>query len=135
MIRIMSDNDVRGNVGRLLEICRASPWGELWTDLDVDVCTFMDLGLAESASDAAVWRACQQNGVVLITGNRNADGPDSLEVTIRNENSLQCLPVLTISDRDRIARDRRYAESVLERLIEFLIDLEALRGAGRLFLP
>ena len=52
-----------------------------------------------------------------------------------NENSLQCLPALTISDRDRIARDRRYAESVLERLLEFLIDLEALRGAGRLFLP
>ena len=48
MIRIMSDNDVRGHVGRLLEICRASPWGELWNDLGVDVCTFVDVGLAES---------------------------------------------------------------------------------------
>ena len=135
MIPIMSDNDVRGHVARLLEICRASPWHDFWTDLGVDVCTFTDLGLAENASDATVWRACQESGVVLITGNRNADGPESLEITIRNENGPRCLPVLTVSDRDQIARDREYAELVLERLFEILIDLEALRGAGRLFLP
>ena len=135
MIRIMSDNDVRGHVGRLLEVCRTSPWDEIWTDLGVEVCTFADLGLSEDADDAAVWHACQRNEIVLITGNRNADGPTSLELTIRNESTAQCLPVLTIADRGRLARDREYAESVLERLLEVLIDLEALRGAGRLFLP
>ena len=78
---------------------------------------------------------CQRQGIVLITGNRNAEGPESLEITIRNENGPDCLPVLTIADRDRLMRDREYAESVLERLLETVIDLKVLRGAGRLFLP
>ena len=135
MIRIVSDNDVRGHVERLVEICRASAWEELWVDLSIEVCTLLDLGLEENASDATVWRTCQQQNVVLITGNRNADAADSLEVTIRNEGGATSLPVLTISNRERVARDRSYAESVLVRLIEILMELEELRGAGRLFLP
>ena len=135
MTRVMSDNDVRGHVDRLVEICRATPWIEFWNDLEVDVFTFVDLGLAENASDAVVWRTCQEYGVVLITGNRSADDLESLEVTIRNENTPHSLPVLTISDRERLAHDREYAEFVLIRLLETLIDLGNVRGAGRLFLP
>jgi hypothetical protein len=104
-------------------------------DLACVLCTFEDLGLPEDASDAAAWQACQHAGVLLITGNRNAQGPESLEITIQQRNRPDCLPVLTLADPDRIARDRGYAESVVERLFEVLIDVEALRGAGRLFLP
>jgi len=135
MVRIMSDNDVRGHVSRLMDICQGGPWAELWDELECAVCTFGDLDLLEDATDAAVWQACQQGGVLLITGNRNAEGPESLEITIRQRNTPNSLPVLTLADPDRIARDRVYAESVVERLFDVLIDIEMLRGAGRLFLP
>jgi hypothetical protein len=135
MTRIMSDNDVRGHVVRLLQICHSSSWNEIWIELSIDVFAFDDLGLDENASDATVWRTCQEHRVLLITANRNAHGPESLEVTIRNENASECLPVLTLSNRDRIANDRMYAEAVVERLIEIIMDLENYRGAGRLFLP
>jgi len=135
MLRIISDNDVQGHVSRLMDICQASPWAELWRDLECVLCTFEDLDLAQDATDAVVWQACQDGGVLLITGNRNAEGPESLEITIRQRNRPDCLPVLTLADPDRIARDRGYAESVVERLFDILIDVEVLRGAGRLFLP
>jgi hypothetical protein len=71
----------------------------------------------------------------MITGNRNAAGPASLETTIRQRNAPNCLPVLTLADPDRIQRDRQYAEAVVERLFDILIDPGALRGTGRLYLP
>ena len=135
MLRIMSDHDVQGHVSRLMDTCQASPWNGLWRDLECDVCTFEDLDLAEDATDAVVWQACQEGKILLITGNRNAEGPESLEITIRQRNSPDCLPVLTLADPDRIVRDRGYAESVVERLFDILIDIEVFRGAGRLFLP
>ncbi len=54
---------------------------------------------------------------------------------IRQHNNDQCLPVLTLADPDRIFRDRRYADAVVERLLEILFDLDNLRGSGRLYLP
>lgn len=32
-------------------------------------------------------------------------------------------------------RDRTYAEAVVERLFEILMDIENYKGAGRLYLP
>ena len=135
MRRIMSDNDVQGQSGRLMDVCQSPPWAELWDALDCVCCTFPDLHLAEDGTDAEVWQACQDGDVVLLTGNRNAEGPQSLEITIRQRNQPNCLPVLTLADPDRILRDRSYAESVVERLFDVLVDLDALRGAGRLYLP
>ena len=85
--------------------------------------------------DADLWQLCQQRDIVLLTGNRNAEGPDSLETTIASRRTGHSLPVLTISDPDRLIRDREYAERVVETLIEFLLDLDFLRGTGRLYLP
>jgi hypothetical protein len=135
MLRIMSDNDVQGHVERIVEMCQISPWAEFWHGLDCVLCTFDDFALPASAADAIVWRVCQDNGVVLITGNRSAKGPDSLESTIRYQNRADCLPVLTLADPDRIGRDRSYAETVVERLFDILIDVDSVRGTGRLFLP
>jgi hypothetical protein len=118
-----------------MDICQTSPWGELWHDLECTVCTFEDLDLAVDASDAAVWQACQAGEVLLVTGNRNAESPESLEITIRQQNRPNSLPVLTLADPNRIAYDRPYAESVVERLFDILIDINVFRGAGRLFLP
>ena len=72
---------------------------------------------------------------MLITANRNADDPTSLEVVIRQRNHSRSMPVLTLSDADRILHDRQYAEAVARRLLEILLEIELYRGTGRLFLP
>jgi hypothetical protein len=135
MRRIMADNDVVGLVRNLVQICESPPWDEFWREAECELLTLADLGLAEDAVDSQIWRACQEEEIALITGNRNAEGPESLEVTIRQHNHEQCLPVLTLADPDRIIRDRLYAERVVERLLGVLFDLQNLRGTGRLYLP
>jgi hypothetical protein len=135
MFRIMADNDVVGHLRALVQLCESPPWAEFWHEAQCELGSFEELGLPEDATDAEVWWACQQNGVVLITANRNTEGPHSLEITIRQHNNDQCLPVLTLADQDRILRDRRYAGKVVERLLEILFDLDNLRGSGRLYRP
>jgi hypothetical protein len=95
----------------------------------------MDVGLDPSESDSAVWKRCQELDAYLITNNRNDDGPDSLESTIRAMNSATSLPVSTIGEADRILEDNDYADQVIESLLEYLLYREDLRGTGRLFLP
>jgi hypothetical protein len=85
--------------------------------------------------DLDLWQLCQEQGIVLITGKRNADGPTSLEIAIRNFGTETSLPVITISEPKRLLKDREYAEATTARLIEPLIDLESLRGTGRLYIP
>lgn len=135
MLKIMADNDVVGHVRALVQICESPPWDEFWHEVECEFLTLADLGLAEDATDAEIWNACQENEIVLITGNRNAEQPESLEMTIRQDDDETSLPVITLADRDRIMRDRVYAERVVERLLEILFDLDNLRGTGRLFVP
>ena len=135
MQRVLSDHDVQGHVSRLMDICQLPPWVDLWREMDCIICTFEDFDLPVDATDAAIWQVCQEHDILLITGNRNAESPESLEIALREKNTSTCLPVLTLADPDRIQRDRRYAESIVERLFDILIDLNALRGRGRLYLP
>ncbi len=81
---------------------------------------------------AVLWRACQQHQLVLLTGNRNKDGPDSLEATIQAENTPQSLPVFTLADP---LSSGAYAEPVAIRLLEHLYDIGSLRGTGRMYIP
>ena len=131
----MSDNDVRGHVSRLMDICQSVAWADLWDDLQCVLCTFEDFHLDDDATDATVWQTCQDNDVLLITGNPNAEGPESLEVTIRQRSTAKSLPVLTLADPKRVDHDTSYAQAVVERLFDVLIDVEVLRGTGRLYLP
>src|ERR1051325_4476650 len=39
------------------------------------------------------WQTCQQNQLCLVTDNRNADDPDSLETTIRSRNTASSFPL------------------------------------------
>jgi hypothetical protein len=98
------------------------------------LCTFADFDLTEAATDAEIWQICQDTDILILTGNRNAEGPESLEMAIRQRNAPHCLLVLTLADPDRIQRECRYAESVVKRLFDVLIDPDALRGTGRLCL-
>jgi hypothetical protein len=132
---IMADHNIEGHFQVLLRILRAEPWQEFWDELDFDIASFASLGLSPDASDAALWQACQTQDVLLVTANRNKVGTDSLEATIATENKPHHLPVLTVSDADQILTDRDYAVRVVSRLLEFLFDLDNIRGTGRLYLP
>ena len=102
---ILADINVVGQRDALLSIWTSDTWRDFWDGPGLSVETFRTLGLSDTASDALIWRTCQREGLVLITGNRNDDGPDSLEATIRNENQPESLPVITIGDavfRDRL---------------------------------
>jgi hypothetical protein len=134
MPSILADGNVEGHLKVLVRVLENTAWREIWASLDVGVVTFDQLGMARDVSDRILWRACQQQNVVLITGNRNAAGADSLEATIRLENTDSSLPVLTIANPARIYTDRPYAEHAAERLLEVLMDLDAMRGAGRIYL-
>jgi hypothetical protein len=53
------------------------------------------------SSDRVVWQFAQTNQMILITANRNMKGDDSLEQTIREDNTPTSLPILTIGNPDR----------------------------------
>jgi hypothetical protein len=135
MPRIMADHNIERHFQVLIGICSSPEWAEIWASLACEVDSLERLGLPNETADVELWQLCQERGVVLITGNRNADGPTSLEAAIRTLRTDGSLPVITLSDPDRFLIDRDYAHAATERLLERLLDLENLRGTGRLYIP
>jgi hypothetical protein len=131
---ILADNDVGGAVAilrRILESAENSAWLEI---LGVTFADFESLGLSRDASDRTVWQTCQASDTLLVTGNRSG-GPDSLDRVIQELSNETSLPVLTVADPRRVARDPAYADAAALRLLDFLDRIESLRGTGRLFIP
>jgi hypothetical protein len=135
MTAIMADHDIEGQMQLLLRLLISAEWHALWTELAVQVESFTSLGVPINTPDASLWQLCQARQIILITGNRNEAEPASLEATIQAANTPISLPVLTISEPQRILSSRAYAQQVVERLVEYLIDVENLRRTGRLYLP
>ena len=92
MPKIMADHNVEGHLDVLLRIWTSPPWNRLWQQLSCAVESFQRMGIALDAPDAELWRVCQQEGILLLTGNRNAEGEDSLEATIRDRQTNDSLP-------------------------------------------
>jgi len=135
MRAILADVNVRGHMSALLTHLQGDRWRELWDSLNLSVETFAALGLALNASDRLLWHTCQEQEIVFVTGNRNHDGPESLEAAIRELNLPHSLPVFTLADTQRILSSGAYADRVAERLLEYLLDIDNYRGTGRLYLP
>ncbi|MFI5459574.1 MAG: ACP S-malonyltransferase [Isosphaerales bacterium] len=132
---ILADNDSEGLLEVILHIWSSNTWRDLWNDLGLSVESFLALGLSPESSDALIWRTCQEEKLVLITGNRNADGVDSLEMVIRVENQPDSLPAVTLANPKRILKDRIYAEKAAEKLLDYLTRIDDFRGAGRIYAP
>jgi hypothetical protein len=135
VITLLGDANIQGQVGILVARMQGGVWRDFWDYLQLRYVTFADVGLQLSDSDATVWRRCQEKDLLLLTDNRNEDGPDSLEATIRTCNSPTCLPVFTIGNVRRVSSDGPYADRVIDRLIVYLLEFDNLRGTGRLYLP
>lgn len=135
MAGIMADHNIEGHFVVLLRIWTSNAWASLWESLELEVESFDRLGISYEASDRDLWQVCQQRDIVLLTANRNDEGPDSLESTIRDLNTPSSLPVLTIADPELVFASQDYAERVAIQVLEYLMDLENFRGTGRLFVP
>jgi hypothetical protein len=131
----MADNDIQGHFEKILQLFLSEPWRELWESLNLPVETFESLELPRNVSDLVLWQTCQSREVVLVTGNRNSDAPDSLEAAIRNLNQPTSLPVFTLADPDRFRTSKSYAERTAERLLDYLLNIGNCLGAGRLYVP
>ena len=132
---ILADANCEGHLALLLGLFQQHWRQEVWEFLRLAQVSFADLGLPPGASDREVWEVCQREQVVLVTANRNDAGPESLAFTIRHQNTPQSLPIFTLANDQRVLRDRQYAETVADRLLEALFDIDSYRGTGRIYLP
>ena len=135
MILLLADINIQGHIEIMANRMQAEPWIGFWNHLQLSCVSFAVLGLCPADSDAMIWNRCQEQQAFLLTNNRNDDGPDSLETTIRTCNTPQSLPVFTIGDAERLKNDQQYSDRVIWALLEYLLEIDNLSGTGRLFLP
>jgi len=128
---ILSDHDIEGHAHSIIGVLGAEGWLEM---VDLRLTTFAEAGLPFDSSDREVWRFAQENGMVLLTNNRNMDDEDSLEQTLREENVPTSLPIITIGNVGRLS-ERHYRERCAFQLLEIVIELEDHLGRSRVYIP
>ncbi|OQX22990.1 MAG: ACP S-malonyltransferase [Desulfobacteraceae bacterium IS3] len=128
---ILLDHNIEGYGVMIWGTLAAEGWLEL---LPISLVNFSNAGLPFEISDRQLWRFVQEKRMILLTDNRNMKGSDSLEQTIREENTPMSLPVLTIGNVDRLD-EKAYREKVVTRLVEIVSDTDNYLGIGRIFIP
>jgi predicted nuclease of predicted toxin-antitoxin system len=128
---ILIDHDIEGQAMLLWAQISSEGWPDL---ISLRFVRFIDVDLPYSSTDREVWRFAQQNDMILLTGNRNMKDEDSLEKTIRDENTPTSLPVLTVGNVDQMVQ-KEYRDRCESRLLEIVLYLDNYLGAGRLFIP
>jgi hypothetical protein len=107
-----------------------------WLDIvPMQFVTFAEMDLSINSDDRTVWRLAQENQMILLTANRSMKGKDSLEQVMREENTSESLPVITVSTADRLLNDSEYRGRCVESLVEIVLDIDTYRGARRIFVP
>jgi predicted nuclease of predicted toxin-antitoxin system len=132
---ILADVHMTSDVEGLVAAMQREPWTEFWEYLGLVLYRFEDVGLTPTSTDLEIWQRCQAEELILITNNRNEDSADSMETAIHTLNTPISLPVFTIGNLPRFQKSRAYAERVLKTLMDYLLDIDRVRGAGRLYLP
>ncbi len=132
---IIPDVNIEGHFRILVRLLNEDWRREIWTWLNWRTATFQELGLAPNASDLIVWKRCQTEQFVLLTGNRNQKDSDSLEAVIRTLNTPESFPVFTLGQPTRFLTDRIYAARVANSTLEHAFDIMNHLGSGRVFLP
>jgi hypothetical protein len=107
-----------------------------WLDIvPMQFVTFAEVDLSIDSDDRTVWRLAQENQMILLTANRSMKGKDSLEQVMREKNTSESLPVITVSNADRLLNDFEYRGRCVESLVEIVLDIDTYRGARRIFIP
>ena len=107
-----------------------------WLDwVFIKFITFEDVDLPVNSDDRIVWRLAQSNQMILLTANRSMKGENSLEQVMREEMTSASLPVITISDADRLFNDSQYRDRCAVCLVEIVLDIDVYMGGSRIFIP
>jgi len=128
---ILLDHDVEGHAKYLQAGLRETGWDR---DVTVTFVRLYDLGLSNDSSDQDIWRLAQRHRLLLITSNRNQENETSLQATIERENTPEALPVLTLSQANRLLLPD-YRQQAVHKLVEIVIYLENYLGIGRIYIP
>jgi hypothetical protein len=131
------DYNLRGQAKRLCQTIQSEGWVKLLADLqgDIHFIQFEEVNLPENCSDFHLWTFAQSQQMIILTADRRTkDGTASLEYVISQNNTLDSLPVITVSNKERM-RDKSYRLSCAAKLIEICLDLGNCLGVGRLYIP
>lgn len=131
-MKFLIDHNLRGHAIVLLGSLTASGWLDL---IPIQFVLFEEVGLSIDSDDRVVWQFAQSNQMILLTANRSMKGKNSLEQVMREENTAISLPVITIGNVNRLLAETDYREQCVNRLVEIIVDIEAMRGARRIFIP
>ena len=132
---ILVDINIQGQMENIRLIYEQTDWNDFWNDLGAVYLLFEDVGLSRHSPDSEIWRTCQRENLVLVTANRNNDGPDSLGAMIETENFGTSLPAITVADQEALRLSKPYAVRVASKILEILYDIDNYRGSGRAFVP
>jgi hypothetical protein len=132
---ILIDANIEGQGARIWMRMQTAEWRDITAGLDVTFRTFREAGLDPSSPDNEVWHFCQAQGYYLLTSNRNEESEDSLEATLRREGTPASLPIFTLPLADRVYYSPVFLDRVVEKLFDYVLDADNIRGAGRLYLP
>jgi hypothetical protein len=130
-MQFLIDYNLKGKSLILWGVIASEGWLEIFPGQFLQ---FEDVGLPPDSSDRLVWQFAQDHRMILITANRNMKGKNSLEQTIREENTVTSLPIITISSVNRLD-ERDYREKCVISLIEISLDIDNYLGIGRIFIP
>ena len=130
-ITVLLDHDLEGQVPFLEAGWRETGWNRY---LDLELIRLRDLNVPNDASDQDIWRYVQRAHLLFLTNNRNREDATSLQATIERENTPRSLPVLTVSDKDKLVLPA-YRQQAAHKLAAVIIDLENYLGVGRVFIP
>lgn len=126
------DHNLKGHALVFFGVIASQGWLDI---LLIWFVTFAEIELSIDSNDRAVWRLAQKNQMILLTANRSMKGKDSLEQVMREESTPTSLPVITVSNSERLLNDSEYRGRCIESLIEIVLDIDSYLGARRIFIP
>ncbi len=131
MIAVLVDYNIEGQAALLWSTLQTEGWVAA---APMRFVRFSEVNLPAASSDREIWHFAQANQLIVLTANRNMEGADSLEQTLRDANQTTSLPILTISNADRIV-EAAYRARCAARLAEIVVYLSDYLGSGRLYIP
>jgi hypothetical protein len=128
---ILLDHDLEGQAPFLEAGWRETGWDQY---LPLEFRRLRDLNVPDNATDQEVWRYVQRGYFLLLTNNRNREDETSFQATIERENRRDSLPVITVSDKDKLVFPA-YRQQAAHKLAAIIIYLENYLGVGRVYIP
>ncbi|MEM9542454.1 MAG: ACP S-malonyltransferase [Cyanobacteria bacterium P01_E01_bin.42] len=130
-MHFLIDSTLEGYAPILIRSLTKRGWLEL---LPLRFMTLQEVGLARDSSDRAVWNYARQHQTLIFTSQQNMRGRDSLEREMRDNNTQNSFPTITIENLSRL-EEYNYRERCLDRLIEIILEIEKYMGVGQIFIP